>query len=120
MRVWHALWLDRIDRNIARLERRKADEKHGRKRRPPTPEWVVEVGIGTGRRPVQVHVGTCHITGQTLRQTLDALVTSPQRLVLDLRHVTFMDSTGINILIAAHQSATDAGGWLRLAGPTAP
>ncbi|WP_449352103.1 DUF6233 domain-containing protein [Streptomyces shaanxiensis] len=67
MRVWHALWLDRIDRKIARLERRKAEEEHGRKRRPPTPEWVVEVGIGTRRPPVQVHAGTCHMIGSRRR-----------------------------------------------------
>ncbi|MEU0612700.1 DUF6233 domain-containing protein [Streptomyces griseorubiginosus] len=65
--MWHALWLDRIDRKIARLERRKAEEEHGRKRRPPTPEWVVEVGIGTGRPPVQVHAGTCHMIGSRRR-----------------------------------------------------
>ncbi|MEU0413919.1 DUF6233 domain-containing protein [Streptomyces griseorubiginosus] len=65
--MWHALWLDRIDRKIARLERRKAEEEHGRKRRPPAPEWVVEVGIGTGRPPVQVHAGTCHMIGSRRR-----------------------------------------------------
>jgi stage II sporulation protein AA (anti-sigma F factor antagonist) len=28
----------------------------------------------------------------------------------------FMDSSGINVLIAAHGAAQDAGGWLRLTG----
>ncbi|MEU0414527.1 DUF6233 domain-containing protein [Streptomyces griseorubiginosus] len=37
------------------------------KRRPPAPEWVVEVGIGTGRPPVQVHAGTCHMIGSRRR-----------------------------------------------------
>ncbi|MFF2205071.1 STAS domain-containing protein [Streptomyces sp. NPDC058145] len=32
--------------------------------------------------------------------------------------MTFMDSTGINILIAAHRALTQAVGWLRLARPT--
>ncbi|MFF5638695.1 STAS domain-containing protein [Streptomyces sp. NPDC012825] len=40
------------------------------------------------------------------------------RVVADMRQVTFMDSTGINILIAAHHTLTQAGGWLRLAGTT--
>jgi stage II sporulation protein AA (anti-sigma F factor antagonist) len=59
-------------------------------------------------------------TCETLRQALDVPATPPPRLVIDMRQVTFMDSTGINLLIAAHQSATDAGGWIRLAAPTSP
>ncbi|MEV7004152.1 STAS domain-containing protein [Streptomyces sp. NPDC093982] len=31
-----------------------------------------------------------------------------------------MDSTGINILITAHQTLVEAGGWLRLAAPADP
>jgi stage II sporulation protein AA (anti-sigma F factor antagonist) len=38
------------------------------------------------------------------------------RTVADFRAVTFMDSSGINVLIVAHRAAEDAGGWLRLAG----
>ncbi|MFG2472860.1 DUF6233 domain-containing protein [Streptomyces canus] len=67
LRVWHALWLNRIDRKIALLERRKAEEEHGRRTRPPKPEWVVEVGIGTSKPPVQVHAGTCHMIGSRRR-----------------------------------------------------
>jgi anti-anti-sigma factor len=37
--------------------------------------------------------------------------------VLDLSGVTFRDSSGINVLITAHKSLSDAYGWLRLAGP---
>lgn len=57
-------------------------------------------------------------TGQPLRQALDATGTARPRIVVDLSRVTFMDSTGINILIAAHRSLTEAGGWIRLAAPT--
>ncbi|MFJ8469234.1 STAS domain-containing protein [Streptomyces swartbergensis] len=45
-------------------------------------------------------------------------VTRP-RTVVDLSGVTFMDSSGINVLIAAHQSMSDAEGWLRIAGAQA-
>jgi anti-anti-sigma factor len=38
------------------------------------------------------------------------------RTVLDLSGVTFMDSSGINVLVAAHQAMSDAQGWLRIAG----
>ncbi|MEH0450187.1 STAS domain-containing protein [Streptomyces sp. B21-102] len=57
-------------------------------------------------------------TGPTLREALDASGIPRPRIVVDLNRVTFMDSTGINILIAAHRSLTDAGGWIRLAAPT--
>ncbi|MGW0338134.1 STAS domain-containing protein [Streptomyces sp. NPDC003011] len=44
----------------------------------------------------------------------------PPRTVVDLSGVTFIDSTGINALIAAHRAATTAHGWLRLAAPQEP
>jgi stage II sporulation protein AA (anti-sigma F factor antagonist) len=37
-----------------------------------------------------------------------------RRVVIDLSRVTFMDSSGVNALIAAFQAAQAAGGWLRL------
>lgn len=50
----------------------------------------------------------------------DALFASdgagPPRTVADFAGVTFMDSSGINVLIAAHRAAQDAQGWLRVAG----
>ncbi|WP_217238405.1 STAS domain-containing protein [Streptomyces sp. AC555_RSS877] len=45
-------------------------------------------------------------------------VTRP-RTVVDLSGVTFMDSSGVNVLIGAHQAMSDAQGWLRLAGAQA-
>ena len=56
-----------IDRKIALLERRRAEADHGRRARPRPPEWVVEVGIGTSKTPVQVHAGTCHMIGSRRR-----------------------------------------------------
>lgn len=50
-----------------------------------------------------------------MRQALDPAKAAGARIVVDLHQVTFMDSTGINLLIAAHQDLTAAGGWLRLA-----
>ncbi|WP_308460673.1 STAS domain-containing protein [Streptomyces sp. Ru72] len=46
-----------------------------------------------------------HHTSQTLRQALDASDAPRPRIVVDLSRVTFMDSTGINILIAAHRTS---------------
>ncbi|WP_326659390.1 DUF6233 domain-containing protein [Streptomyces canus] len=70
--MWHAPWLNRIDAKIALLERRQAEAEHGRQSRPRPPEWVVEVGIGTSKQPVQVHAGTCHMIGSR-RLTAESL-----------------------------------------------
>ncbi|WP_235882208.1 MULTISPECIES: STAS domain-containing protein [Streptomyces] len=42
------------------------------------------------------------------------------RIVLDLSHATLLDSSGINVLVAAYQAAEGAGGWLRIAAPALP
>ncbi|CAL9351301.1 STAS domain-containing protein [Streptomyces pilosus] len=59
-----------------------------------------------------------HHTGDQLRQALHVTGDVRPRIVIDLGHVTFMDSSGINILITAFKDVTQAGGWLRLAAPT--
>ncbi|MEU5366711.1 STAS domain-containing protein [Streptomyces sp. NPDC005925] len=61
-----------------------------------------------------------HHTGDHLRQALDVSDTARPRIVIDLSRVTFMDSSGINILIVTYQTVTEADGWLRLAAPTDP
>ncbi|MFF4016620.1 STAS domain-containing protein [Streptomyces sp. NPDC001843] len=38
------------------------------------------------------------------------------RIVVDLSGVTFMDSSGINIFVAAYQQVSGGQGWLRIAG----
>ncbi|MEU6688203.1 STAS domain-containing protein [Streptomyces sp. NPDC046832] len=40
----------------------------------------------------------------------------PTRIVADLTGVTFMDSSGLNVFVAAHQQVSDANGWVRIAG----
>lgn len=42
------------------------------------------------------------------------------RIVADLGGVTFMDSSGINVLIDVHKSVSAAQGWLRLAAVREP
>ncbi|WP_406313149.1 STAS domain-containing protein [Streptomyces sp. NBC_00114] len=54
--------------------------------------------------------------GALTRAMPPADATTGQRVVVDLSQVTFMDSSGINALIAAHQATQAARGWLRLAG----
>lgn len=67
LRVWHAMWLARIDRKIAQVTRRQAEEEHGRRTKPAVPEWIVELGIGAGRPPAQLHRGNCYMAGKRRR-----------------------------------------------------
>ncbi|MEU4087327.1 DUF6233 domain-containing protein [Streptomyces aureus] len=67
LRVWHTLWLQRIDAKIAALEEREAEREQGRRNRPAEPDWVVELGIGNGRPPVEVHLGGCYAAGARRR-----------------------------------------------------
>jgi anti-anti-sigma factor len=60
----------------------------------------------------------------TAGELTDAALTAMREigpsLVLDLSGVTFMDSTGLKVLLAVHQRALLAGGRLVLAGATRP
>ena len=67
LKVWHAMWLARIDNKISDIQRREAECKHGERIRPARPEWIVQLGVGTGRPPVQVHAGDCYAAGNRRR-----------------------------------------------------
>ncbi|MFC0051858.1 STAS domain-containing protein [Streptomyces actinomycinicus] len=61
-----------------------------------------------------------HHTSTLLRQALiPGDPAAGERTVADFSGVAFMDSSGINVLIAAHQAHGPAG-WLRLAGVRRP
>jgi anti-anti-sigma factor len=59
------------------------------------------------------------VTVETLRAALDG-IGSAERLVLDLSGLSFMDSTGLQLLVALHQRAQRDGFQLTLVAPTAP
>jgi anti-anti-sigma factor len=59
------------------------------------------------------------VTVETLRAALDGL-TSTERLVLDLRGLSFMDSTGLQLLVSLHRRAQRDGLQLTLVAPAAP
>ena len=55
-----------------------------------------------------------------LTTTLDRVLKRPvPRVVVDLSGVQFCDSTGLSAFVVGHNRAAAAGGWLRLAAPSA-
>ncbi|MFI2645430.1 STAS domain-containing protein [Streptomyces sp. NPDC018610] len=63
-------------------------------------------------------VGEADLDSSTrLRDTLLTCLASAPATVADLSGLTFMDSSGINALISAHQAAQAAGARLSLAAP---
>ncbi|MFD0392675.1 STAS domain-containing protein [Streptomyces nogalater] len=56
-----------------------------------------------------------HTTTDALRHALVPEDEGARCTVIDFREVTFMDSSGINVLVAANNAARARGGWLRLA-----
>lgn len=83
-------------------------------------------GLSVSRTPVDgVTVVTVtgevdhHTSGILRRALMPADSGAPPRTVADLTGVGFMDSSGINVLIAAQQ-AHEPAGWLRLANVQRP
>ncbi|UXX98092.1 STAS domain-containing protein (plasmid) [Streptomyces sp. AD2-2] len=72
-----------------------------------------------GIRVISVEGEIDHHNGPVLQQALQASADRGPRVVLDMQRVQFMDSSGINLLLAAHHGLTQAGGWLRLVAPSA-
>ncbi len=55
-----------------------------------------------------------------LSTTLDQVLDQPHpRVVVDLSGVEFCDSTGLSAFVIGHNRAHGAGGWVRLAAPSA-
>ncbi|MFJ9037443.1 DUF6233 domain-containing protein [Streptomyces sp. NPDC102406] len=79
LRVWHAMWVDRLDAAIAAAEQREAERARGAAARPPDPDWLIERGLNK-RAAVYVHEGTCwagrkatRTQGITREQALQAM-----------------------------------------------
>lgn len=49
--------MDRIDEAIAAAEQRERERQQGEERRQPTRDWIVELSMGVGARPIEVHMG---------------------------------------------------------------
>jgi len=64
-----------------------------------------------GRATVLAVAGELDLASSpTLEEALDAVTgTTPELLILDLSALEFMDSTGLSVLVRAHQRALEAG-----------
>lgn len=70
LRTWYAMWLGRIDQAIEKAEeQQRTEELKAQRQVTATPDWIVELGIGQGAPPVDVHIGGCHMAGKR-RQTI--------------------------------------------------
>ncbi|MFD9391030.1 STAS domain-containing protein [Streptomyces sp. NPDC060000] len=79
--------------------------------------FSVQPEVVDGVLVVTVHGEIDHDVKDVLSQALTSEEgTTPPRIVADLSGVTFMDSSGINVFIAAHQRVSQTQGWLRIAG----
>ncbi|WP_328903329.1 DUF6233 domain-containing protein [Streptomyces sp. NBC_00441] len=67
LETWLAMTLDRVRAQIAAVETLGAAKRYGDEHRPPAPDWTVELGIGVGAPPAEVHVGGCYATGKRRR-----------------------------------------------------
>jgi hypothetical protein len=61
------MWLERIDTKVRAVRQRESEMARGHHTRPQPPEWVVELGIGNGHPPVELHTGDCYAVGRRLR-----------------------------------------------------
>jgi anti-sigma B factor antagonist len=75
----------------------------------------------TGSVPILQLVGELDISSApALRQQLTELLTSDGDVVVDLSGLTFMDSSGISVLIVAHKRARNQGRKMTLRHPGGP
>lgn len=81
--------------------------------------FAVDVQRSGGAAIVQPHGELDLATVETLRAALDR-VENARRLMLDLRGLSFIDSTGLHLLGALHQHAQRDGFQLTLVAPAAP
>lgn len=95
------------------------DGREGRTERAGQPGRLsVKATVSDGIRVLTVAGDIDFDTCQKLQHALEPSDPLRPCVVVDMRQVTFMDSSGINVLLAAYRTHSTAGGRLRLAGPT--
>ena len=80
----------------------------------PPDDFSVDVSV-SGDRTVVVAAGELDLaTAPRLEQAVRDPATTGGHLVLDLRGLSFMDSSGVRVLITTHGAVEEAGGRLSL------
>ena len=81
---------------------------------------VLQIGVARSEGKVVISLaGELDVAGApVLREHLAAATRSDGRVVCDLEHLTYMDSTGISVLIAARKRLDATGRDLVLVGPS--
>lgn len=80
---------------------------------------IVEVGEDGGETVFTLRGELDPHTAPDLRTEIDAVLASGRaRLVLDLAGLTFVDSSGLRVIISAHKDAAERGGRLVLRAPS--
>ncbi|MFJ4633470.1 STAS domain-containing protein [Streptomyces sp. NPDC088847] len=82
----------------------------------PRGQLTVTTTASDGIRVITLNGEIDDDTAPALHQAITAHAVDEPRVVVDMRDVRFLDSSGINALINGYRALNAAGGWLRLAG----
>ncbi|MGW3201919.1 DUF6233 domain-containing protein [Streptomyces sp. NPDC001118] len=70
LRIWHDMWVRRIDEKIARLRVQEAQRAHATAAREErAPDWLIDYGLNRASLPIAVHVGGCRMAGKRAEGT---------------------------------------------------
>ncbi|MBQ9832893.1 MAG: anti-sigma factor antagonist [Clostridia bacterium] len=60
-----------------------------------------------------------HHTAEKVRKSLDRIVasTQPQELIVEMSGVTFMDSSGLGVILGRYKKMNEHGGIMKIANP---
>ncbi|MER6093397.1 DUF6233 domain-containing protein [Streptomyces bluensis] len=70
LRVWHAMWLHASTTRSPPCSSGQRNRNAASATGPRKPDWIVQLGIGAGHPPLQVHAGDCYAAG-TRRRAID-------------------------------------------------
>ena len=76
---------------------------------PPPEEFSISASDVDGRAHLTLRGELDLATAPELEQLVNERIDSPQEVVVDLRGLEFMDSSGIRVLVAAHARAGRTG-----------
>lgn len=95
-----------------------ASAQHDRSAIPGVIEFAVSVQISEDVAIVEVRGDLDCYTAPKLRAVLIELADGPRRVILDVRGSTFIDSTGLGVLVGALKRLRQRGGDMVLRSPS--